>query len=104
MLLNHSTEESPATPAALNRRASLSNLSRDTQRAIAFLDAEEKMLELRLSRRTDGDLESVQRIRSEFHQRRDAMVNAYIKVENPTTQPFMRKRFGAGRRGSRHAG
>lgn len=78
-----SSSPSP-NPSSVNRRNVLANnLSKEAQRAIAFLDAEERMIELRLSRRTRGGVEETQTARHEFEQRRDQVIQSYTKADAP---------------------
>jgi hypothetical protein len=70
----------PDNASHLTRRATLAALPREARTTIAFLDAEEQMLELRLSRRRGGDPRYPQEARRELNERRDLIVKTYERI------------------------
>lgn len=74
------TEQSPDKSSAMTRRATLAHLPREARTTIAFLDAEEQMLELRLSRRRGGDSRYPIEARRQFHDKKEAIVGTYERM------------------------
>lgn len=82
---------SPAKKAALNRRLTLAHLPKEARTTIAFLDAEEQMLELRLARRHGGDPRYPIEARKEFRSKYDSIVHMFervAEVNNPRNRPL----------------